>query len=261
VDRYAFGKQICDAALIEKVPFLIERCRGKTVLDIGCIRHSAQVALDDPAHWLHGQIKAVAEKVVGVDYLPEEIAKLRPHGFEIVCGDATKPLPIDETFDIIFAGDIVEHLADFKGLFDNFQRLLRPGGELIMTTGNPLYVDNVHYAALKRRILVNPEHTCWICPQTMLQLFNVFGFDIVESHFVRDSWHLKNFICENSWNRYDILADRWERTSISDRIVRRLAGVLFGCFHAVVKFLTLGYSPMVAHSDYVVVGKRGSFEA
>ena len=48
----------------------------KNVLDIGCIRHSAEFAVSDP-NWLHKKISTAASRTLGVDYLPDEVEKLR----------------------------------------------------------------------------------------------------------------------------------------------------------------------------------------
>ena len=56
-------------AWIPEIPnrlvFLLERCDGKRVLDIGCVAHD--LARMDAAHWLHGQISSVASSCLGVD--------------------------------------------------------------------------------------------------------------------------------------------------------------------------------------------------
>lgn len=255
MDRFSASRQIIHSARVSKDIFIPEKCRGKSVLDIGCIRHSAEFAANDP-HWLHRKISTAASRILGVDYLPGEVEKLRAQGYNIVYGDAAKPLAIDEKFDVIFAGDIIEHLANFEAFFANCDRLLKTGGQLILTTGNPLYIEGIHYAALKKGILINPEHTCWMCPQAMAQLLDRFSFQIKESHFVENKWKLKNFICESSADPYDIVHDRWALNSKARRIARRLAGILFEALYIPLKALSFGFSPLVAYSDYIVVAEK-----
>jgi SAM-dependent methyltransferase len=255
MNGFELGRLMRDSRRIEKAPFILERCRGKSVLDLGCIRHSAEFAVKDPG-WLHGKVVTTASRAVGVDYLAEDLKKLRGMGFVMIHGDVTKPIALDEKFDLIFAGDIIEHLTNFDGFFDNCSRLLKPGGELIITTGNPFYLEGVHYAALKGRVLINPEHTCWMDPQALAQLAERFDYAVKEAHFVSSSWRLKNFLCETQSHPYDILHDRWEDNSLPWRIARRIAGLVFTPFYALLKLLTLGYSPMVAYSDYLVVFQK-----
>jgi SAM-dependent methyltransferase len=46
-------------------------------------------------------------------------------------------LPTDAHFDVITAIDVIEHVADPAALLDQMLRHLRPGGSLIISTGDP----------------------------------------------------------------------------------------------------------------------------
>src|SRR3990172_3495588 len=94
MDRFALGYKIRTSEPINKEAFIQEKCRGKTVLDLGCIRHSAEFALGD-LNWLHKKIKEVAEEVIGVDYLDGEIEKLQDAGYHIHFADVTKKIEMD----------------------------------------------------------------------------------------------------------------------------------------------------------------------
>jgi len=225
-------------------------------LDLGCVRHNADYALSDP-NWLHRKIKLVAGRVVGVDYLPQEVEKLKRHDYQVVLGDVTKPLDIHQKFDVIVAGDLLEHLANFEGFFDNCTRLLKPGGELIISTPNPFYVQEFHYVAFKESFLINPEHTCWIDPQALSQLSIRFGFVIDEISFIRSSWKLKSLICETEMDDYDILNDIWtKQPTIASRIKKRLAAILFEMFYLPYRVLSGTDSALVRHGDYLAVLKK-----
>lgn len=255
MDRYELAALAAGSAPVDREAFVLERCAGKSVLDLGCVKHLAEVAEKDP-NWLHGRIRAAARRCIGVDFARAEVEKLKALGIEVVYGDVTKPLPLEERFEVIFAGDLIEHLSNFEGFFDNCTRLLAPGGTLILSTPNPFYADGFHYAALKRRVLINPEHICWIDPQAMLQLVGRFGFRISDLRFVRDAWRLKNFVTEGPGDPYEIFNDHWVRDSRWDILRRKAARVLFSLLYAPFRYLSGGGSPMVAYGDYVVVLKR-----
>jgi len=255
MDRYELAALAAGSDPVDREAFVLERVAGKSVLDLGCVKHSAEFAAKDP-DWLHRRIRAAARRCVGVDYAKAEVEKLKGLGVEVVYGDVTKPLPLEERFEVIFAGDLIEHLSNFEGFFDNCARLLAPGGSLILSTPNPFYAEGFHYAALKRRVLINPEHVCWIDPQAMLQLVGRFGWRVDDLRFVREAWRLKNFVTEGPADPYDIFTDRWARDSKLDRARRKAARLLFSVLYAPLRLLSGGCSPMVAYGDYVVVLKR-----
>lgn len=61
---------------------------------------------------------------------------------DLVCDIATIPEP-DDSFDVILCSEVFEHLPDaLKGL-DEFARLLKPGGKLIITAP---FASLVHFA-------------------------------------------------------------------------------------------------------------------
>lgn len=253
--KYDLRRKISTSRPVKKVEFICNACKGKMVLDLGCVRHSADFALADP-EWLHKKIKAVARNIVGVDYLPQEVKKLNAAGYDIIYGDVTKPIELESAFDVIVAGDLIEHLTNFEAFFENCTRLLKPDGMLILSTPNPFYSGEFHYVAFKGDYLINPEHTCWIDPQALLQLMSRFDFVIDEIHFIKDSWKLSNIICNSEANEYDILNGRWPNNAFLDKVKRRLVGLVFGLFYIPFRFLTGGSSDLVKHSDYLVVARK-----
>jgi len=149
MNKFELADMIKAAKPVNKESFIADMCAGKAVLDLGCIRHSAEFALKD-ATWLHKRIKEVAKKTVGVDYLPREIEKINSAGYDVIFGDVTKPMNITEKFDVIVAGDLLEHLTNFEGFFNNCKTLLTDDGILIITTPNPFFCGEFHYVLFKR---------------------------------------------------------------------------------------------------------------
>lgn len=255
MDRFELAEMLRVAKPVNRETFICEKCRGKRVLDLGCIRHSAEFALNDPG-WLHKLIKQAAKSVVGVDYLPEEVAKMAGHGYDIVMGDVTKPMNLTGQFDVIVAGDLLEHLTNFDGFFTNCEKFLAPGGVLIITTPNPFFAGEYGYVSMKMNFLVNPEHTCWIDPLCLLQLVKRFGFRIEEASFVSQSWKLGDLICENRGNEYDILNAVWLNDSFFNKFKRVLIGKVFNVLFAIYGLFIGAYSPLVRRSDYLAVLKK-----
>lgn len=255
MDRYELADYLKKSPVVEKTVFIQDLCRNREVLDLGCIRHSADFAKNDP-DWLHQKIRDVAKNVVGIDYLDDEVRKLQNLGYNIRFGDVTKPLPFEGQFDVIVAGDLIEHLTNFEGFFDNCVRLLRVGGVLVISTPNPFFSDEFHYVSYKRNFLINPEHTCWIDPLALSQLAHRFGFQITGIHFLLNPWRLGNLIRERKGFEYDILHDRWSNNSLPSRLLRLIIARLFGAFYIPLKFISLTNTKLVRYSDYVALLKQ-----
>ena len=74
----------------------------------------------------------------------------------VAVAGAADAIPVrDGTFDVVFAGEIVEHLLDPDGALRQWVRALRPGGRLILTTPNRTHVIA---RLLDRYEVKNPEH-------------------------------------------------------------------------------------------------------
>jgi 2-polyprenyl-3-methyl-5-hydroxy-6-metoxy-1,4-benzoquinol methylase len=111
--------------------FLSQFVQNRTVLDVGRVDHSASVERED--HWLHKHLARSARSVVGLDILESDAAELRRRGYEVVCGDATT-VSLNRTFDVVVAGEIIEHVDNPAAFVSNMARHLNEQGQLVMTT-------------------------------------------------------------------------------------------------------------------------------
>jgi len=237
---------------VDKVEFIQNACRGKTVLDMGCIQHRAEHAITNP-NWLHQKIKDVAKRVVGLDYLESEVKVLKDSGFEMICADITKPIPFTEKFDVLVAGDLIEHLSNFDGFFENCKAALKPGGKLILTTPNPFYDGIFSFVSFSNNVLTNLEHTCWIDGVSLGQLAHRFGFLVQDIQYVAHSWRIENYICESREHPLDIAGARWLDNSFRKKLQRKLVSILLPIFYYPYRFLAYKSSRLTATSDYLAV--------
>src|SRR5438552_4194983 len=90
---------------------------GRSVLDLGCRDGSLTRAY------------AGGNEIVGVDADREALAAAAQLGIETRWADLDEPLAFGEaTFDVVVAGELLEHLRDPARLVADVRRVLRPGG-------------------------------------------------------------------------------------------------------------------------------------
>lgn len=127
---------------------ILDLCRKKHVLHLGCVgfadlRPEKRIQLSKQS--LHYQLTHVAY-TTGIDYCQEAIDFFKTNGvFEnILFGNVEKldHVELNETFDVILAGDIVEHLSNPGLMLDGVKRFCRPGTLLIITTPNAFGIIN-----------------------------------------------------------------------------------------------------------------------
>jgi 2-polyprenyl-3-methyl-5-hydroxy-6-metoxy-1,4-benzoquinol methylase len=163
-------------ALQSRRKFLLERVRaGEQVLDVGCGegRFAAELA-------------AAGAQVVGIDVAEEPLRRARAKwprlDLRTVGDDGGWQLP-DASFDVVWAGETVEHVADTAGWLSEVRRVLRPGGRLLLSTPDhgPLAMLAL---ALSRRSLdahfdPRSDHLRFYTRRTLTRLLEDFGFQAV----------------------------------------------------------------------------------
>jgi len=146
-----------------------------SVLDIGCASRYGR------PDWLHGLLAKDVTDLVGIDINAATVEKLQADGYDVRLTDA-REFDLGRTFDAVFAGELIEHLDDFRGFLANVRRHLEPGGRLVLTTPNAFYVGNFVYR-WGGHGQVHPEHTCWFCEDTLRHTLEINGFSKVEIMF------------------------------------------------------------------------------
>lgn len=150
--------------------------KGKKVLDLGCASGKER------PDWVHGQIADLAASLVGVDVDEPAVRVLQERGFDIRLGSAEQ-VDLGEPFDVVLAGELIEHLDCFRGLFDTARRHLVPGGAFVITTPNAFAFSNFVYR-VGGEVRVNADHTCWFCETTLRQLIEREDFEVVSMDYL-----------------------------------------------------------------------------
>lgn len=157
----------CRADPVERrLPYLTAQVAGRRVLDVGVVEHRAESRASE--QWLHRHLVDAARSCRGVDILADDVAALRAEGFDVVCHDLTES-PLDDTFDVIVVGEVIEHLGNPEALLANCRRMLLPGGRLILTTPNP-YMLHRAVRGLRSADRESADHVALFGPTHLLAL-------------------------------------------------------------------------------------------
>jgi len=115
---------------------LKDYAKGKDVLDIGCTELlGSSKDQKKKERWIHGRLTKITKKLTGIDINKKEVDLLNKKGYNIKIGDAST-INLNHKFEVIFAGELIEHLSN-PGLFlDNMRKHLKEDGVLILTTPN-----------------------------------------------------------------------------------------------------------------------------
>jgi 2-polyprenyl-3-methyl-5-hydroxy-6-metoxy-1,4-benzoquinol methylase len=161
---------------LRKCGLIMESLPIGRLLDIGCSRG------DWALRW-----HARGWKVAGVDINPEQIELANEAGVDAhVCDLNRETLPFpDAQFDLIFAGEVIEHLVDTDGFLTEVCRCCKSGGHLLLTTPNLASFENRVrlllgiYPKWLNYNLDGSGHVRLYTPRTLKRQLLVNGFSVV----------------------------------------------------------------------------------
>jgi 2-polyprenyl-3-methyl-5-hydroxy-6-metoxy-1,4-benzoquinol methylase len=159
-----------------RLKFLLAHVRpGESVLDVGCGegRFTSELAV-------------AGVRVVGIDVAEEPLRRARAAhpGVDVQLVDAFEPWPLaDASFDAVWAGEVIEHVADTAGWLSEVRRVLRPGGRLLVSTPNHSRLAVLRLALSARAFDAHfgpsSDHLRFYNGRTLISLLGDFGFQEV----------------------------------------------------------------------------------
>lgn len=119
---------------------IINRCRGKKVLHLGCVGNNdsstSHKVVASPST-LHLKLSSEAE-VTGVDISGDAVEEYRKTGIcdNILIGDVEKlgELNLQQEFDWVVIGDLIEHLSNPGMMLEGVRKVCRKDTKVILTT-------------------------------------------------------------------------------------------------------------------------------
>jgi 2-polyprenyl-6-hydroxyphenyl methylase/3-demethylubiquinone-9 3-methyltransferase len=156
--------------------FLLEQLApgSPRVLDVGC----------GEGHFAAALARAGAQ-VVAIDVAAEPLrrARARHPQLDLRLVEPEAPLPLeDSSFDVVWAGETIEHVADTARWLSELRRVLRSGGLLLLSTPNhgPLTrLSLVSRGAFETHFDPRSDHLRFYTRRALTELLADFGFEDV----------------------------------------------------------------------------------
>lgn len=198
--------------LIQRVEFIKKACAGKKVLHLGCTNYPYTKEALENDMLLHFELEKTAGELYGFDFDERGLEILRNSGGKNLYRadlENLEKVELNETFDVIIAGEMIEHLSN-PGLFlRGIKRFMNEDTDLIITTINAYCAFRFIIYGLRGRgganEPVHPDHVAYYSYKTLslilerenLRVKKFYFYDIGTEHrpFNRWFYNLFNDIC------------------------------------------------------------------
>ncbi|MGA3153408.1 MAG: bifunctional glycosyltransferase/class I SAM-dependent methyltransferase, partial [Streptosporangiaceae bacterium] len=146
------------------------------VLDLGC-----------SGGLLAARARAAGHEVTGVDYAEIPGVRERTDHFIQASLEDGIPAGAGDGFDVVIAADVIEHLSQPGQLLREARRVLRPGGQVLVSVPNfAHWYPRLRVAAglfgYDRRGILDETHLRFFTRATLRRLVRASGFDILAEH-------------------------------------------------------------------------------
>jgi hypothetical protein len=160
--------------VVQRIDFIKEISSGKKVLHLGCTNYPYTEDSIKNEMLLHFDLKKTAKELYGFDFDQAGLDILYKYGTEkLYRADLEKleDVNLNETFDVIIAGEIIEHLSN-PGLFlKGIKRFMHSKTALVITTINAYGILRFLLYGLRGKgganEPVHPDHVAYYSYKTL----------------------------------------------------------------------------------------------
>ncbi|SLN49833.1 class I SAM-dependent methyltransferase [Oceanibacterium hippocampi] len=169
---------------VDRDRFVVQACRARRVLHVGCADHPFTEAKFETGDLLHQKLMAVAADVAGIDRNRAAVDWLGQRGVgNLHVADAEAGAELVQAIgfrpEVVVAGEILEHLSRPFDFLLAMRDLLSDGAELIVSVPNAFCIERT-LMVLVGIEKTHPEHVAYYSPYTLQELLRRAGLAIVE---------------------------------------------------------------------------------
>ncbi len=153
---------------------------GARVLDVGC-----------GEGWFTAELTRAGHTAVGADVAAEPLRRARARTPELDLRQlpAAGEWPLrDSSFDAVWAGETLEHVTDTAGWLSEVRRVLRSGGELVLSTPAHQPLTRLALGLSGRAFAAHfdprSDHLRFYTRRTLVALLYDFGFEQIHTRAV-----------------------------------------------------------------------------
>ncbi len=193
---------------------VINYLRGKIILDVGCIDDGTEGA-NEIRLWNHWFLHKICKRVIGIDLREVPLGQLKKMGFNVKKMDAQE-ISFREKFDVVFAGELIEHLPN-PGLFlMSAANVLAENGMVILSTPNPFSLNRLVrvFQSFTNEPAVNPDHTMYISPQNIRTLARKCNLKVVKIEYAHFPFSRPNWLIALNQIGCRIIGERFKEQMI-----------------------------------------------
>ena len=129
--------------LRQRIDWMVDQARGPRILDVGCSEGVLEILLARKGFNVTGVDINAEALAFARDLLAREPEEVRSR-VRFVYGDLAQARLLDDRFDTLVMGEILEHLEDPQTLLNRSLDLIRPDGRVIITTPFGYHPDEDH---------------------------------------------------------------------------------------------------------------------
>jgi 2-polyprenyl-3-methyl-5-hydroxy-6-metoxy-1,4-benzoquinol methylase len=116
-------------------------------------------------------------------------------------------------YDVITMWDVIEHVKDPDKYIDIISNIIRPGGLMILSTGN---IESIMFKVQKKKwhLLIPPKHLFYFSPKTISMLLNKYGFRVL------------NIENEGQYTNLGYMMDKLKRLHVKNKTINFFSTIM-----------------------------------